>query len=89
MFIGEGRRSPLAPHETKQIVIHVHSESTGTLGLLASVSCVTGDSENSSRWNEDHPGTDDASSLNDSVLDAIDIVPAPAPEQGSDEMAEL
>jgi hypothetical protein len=58
----------LAPHETRDVVFHVHTGETGTLGLFASVEC-TGDD-----CYGDGPS---ASGLDDSVLDAIDILPAP------------
>jgi hypothetical protein len=60
----------LGAHETRDVVFHVHTTVSGTLGLFASVEC-TGDDCYSEK-----PGFS-AGALNDSVLDAIDIMPAP------------
>ncbi len=68
----------LKPHETKDVVFHVHTSATGTLGLFASVNCAGEDC-----WN----GAESARQLDDSVLDAIDIVPATAPEHAGSAVA--
>jgi hypothetical protein len=59
----------LAARETKDVVFHVHTKATGTLGLYATVRCNGDDCD-------DHNAKGDASALDDSVLDAIDILPA-------------
>jgi hypothetical protein len=59
----------LKPHESKDIVFHLRTDQTGTLGLLASVACDTDDCFSD--------GRDGATKvLAASVLDAIDILPA-------------
>jgi hypothetical protein len=59
----------LAARETKDVVFHIHTTTPGTLGLSADVRCGGEDC-----WA--HDGKGDASRLDDSVLDAIDILPA-------------
>jgi hypothetical protein len=61
----------MKPHETKDLVFHVHTDATGTLGLFATVAC-TGDD----CWSEGKK--ESASRLNDSMLDAIDVIAAPS-----------
>jgi hypothetical protein len=61
----------LAAHETKDVVFHVHTTANGTLGLVASAQC-TGDD-----CYGDEGATKATFRLNDSLLDAIDILPAP------------
>jgi hypothetical protein len=73
----EGTTIALAPRETKDLVFHVHTTETGTLGLLATVQC-TGDDcyGDAKRSNATHD-------LNDTVLDAIDVTPADDKQAGS------
>jgi hypothetical protein len=67
----DNQKFALAAHETKDVVFHVHTTATGTLGLFASLQCSGDDCY------DDAGRGRDASRLNDSVLDAIDILPNP------------
>jgi hypothetical protein len=58
----------LAPHESKDIVFHLRTDQTGTLGLLATVQCDADDCFSDGRAKA-------TAVLNDSVLDAIDVLP--------------
>jgi hypothetical protein len=65
----------LGPHETKELVFHVHPKAAGTLGLFASVVCDD---------HVDHGGDQDCyehvNAFSDIALDGIDILPAPEQE---------
>ncbi len=60
----------MKPHETKDVVFHVHTTQTGTLGLYVDLKC---------KGDDCFPEKGEtAAKLNDSMLDAIDIVPSEA-----------
>jgi hypothetical protein len=73
-----GATFAFAGHEAKDIVFHVHTGETGTLGLVASVQCDGDDCFS------DMESSASAEALNDSVLDAIDILPSGSDTEGGE-----
>src|SRR5262249_11743111 len=65
-----GATIALAPHQSRDVVFHVHTKATGTLGLFATARCSGDDCYGDSKGGPPRTEVDDA------ALDAIDILPA-------------